>query len=428
MTITSTICSMVNTALLSLTPRERFSATGRLSGTNASEHSGEGMLLAAVAVLMLLAILLWWVSNKRKQHDGQTRPELFAESAGRHGLSIRERQILLAVVVRSGLGQSQDIFTAVDAFDQGAAKLLAECGRTRTAEENESLRAEIAYLRSKLGFEVARSQGGSSPAKRPSSRDIPVGKIIELTRRQRDVSSVQAEVIRNDDLELAVELRTPVEIKPGDSWLARYDFGASFWEFDTAAVRCEGTRLVLNHSDQVRFIHRRRFPRASVALPALVAPLPFMTNLPAARPDAAKEDADPDRGRSVLEAPPFVRGVVTEMAGSGLQIEVPMRVSSGDRVLVIFRLDNVAYPVDLRRPTAGSGCVIADVGRIRHVQEADEKVVMAVELVGLSEMDIDRLVRFTNAIQSRGNASPGDSDPGARAGTDQHAVVAGGMR
>jgi len=82
--------------------------------------------------------------------------ELFAENAVRRGLSGRERQILLAIVMRSGLGRSHDIFTTVDAFDRGASKLLAECARTRTADENERLKTEVVHLREKLGFRVAR--------------------------------------------------------------------------------------------------------------------------------------------------------------------------------------------------------------------------------------------------------------------------------
>ena len=310
--------------LLELTPLQRWAATGKLNPTHTSEHAGVNVLVVAVLLLVLLILLLWWVSHNRKGHGNGVQREFFTESANRRGLGTRERQILLAIVVRSGLGQSEDIFTVVDAFDRGAAKLQEECSQTRTATENEKLRVEIAALRSKLGFELARSQGGAVSDKRPSSRDILVGQIVDLTRRQSDTSNIQAEVVRNDDIELAVELSQELEIDPEDRWLVRYDFGTALWEFDTAVVRSEGTRLVLNHSNHVHFVNRRRFPRLSVHVRAWVARLP-----------AVKE-------RLPLEPPVFAEGTVIEMAGPGLRMEVPVQASIGDRVMVMFQLGDAA--------------------------------------------------------------------------------------
>ncbi len=99
------------------------------------------------------------------------------------------------------------------------AKLLAECVRTRTPEENERLKTEVAYLREKLGFRASRPTSGLGASRRPSSRDIPVGKVVEVTRRRRHASAaIRAEVVRNDDLELAVELTEPVETRAGTLW------------------------------------------------------------------------------------------------------------------------------------------------------------------------------------------------------------------
>jgi hypothetical protein len=425
-----TLTSMLNAAVLALSPVERWSALQRLRGGSTLERPGESTLLIAVVVLGILAVLLWWVSGWRKRHARHAVREDFSESAVRHGLSARERQILLAIVVRSGLGQSQDIFTTVDAFDRGGAKLLAECARTRTADENESLKVEITHLRQKLGFQLARTTGKLASGRRPSSRDIPVGKTVELTRRQRDGSSIQAEVIRNDDIELAVEWSKPVETKAGDLWLARYNFGMSSWEFDTVTIRSDGVRLVLQHSDQVRFVNRRRFPRVAVTLPAMVAAFPFLKSLSGAQPESVRMNADSDLIPSALEAPSFVRGVVTELAGPGLRIVVPVNLRVGDRVLVLLQLDETARSSQPAGKSLDSGCVVADMGYVRHVQSAKGKESsIAVELSGLSETDIDELVRFTNAARLRLGMNPdGNGDESDSANMSPQAVVAGGAK
>jgi hypothetical protein len=387
-TIPNLIYSLMDLVLLGLTPKERWAATGKLSPTNASEHPGVPVLLIAVLILVLLALLLCWVSTRRKGRGSVVQREFFTESANRRGLGTRERQILLAIVVRSGLGQSEDIFTVVDAFDHGATKLQEECSQTRTADENDKLRVEIAALRSKLGFELTRSQGGTASEKRPSSRDILVGQIIDLTRRQRDSSSIQVEVVRNDDIELAVELPQELEIQTGESWSVRYDFGTALWEFDTVMVRCEGKRLVLNHSNRVRFLNRRRFPRLSVHVPAWVAQLPATSE------------------RLPLEPPVFVQGTVVEMAGPGLRLDIPIHAGVGDRVLIMFQLNSASASSGHPKDRNAGAYAISAIGRVQYVKGLPDGASVTMELGGLSEADVDELVRYAYAVQVHPNNNP----------------------
>jgi hypothetical protein len=390
-------------AVQTLTPVERWSAARRVTSDPAQFVSQHGFILVAVAALVVLTSLLWWISHRRKKQTQTLTRELFAENAVRRGLSGRERQILLAIVMRSGLGHSHDIFTAVDAFDRGAAKLLAECVRTRTPEENERLKTEVAYLREKLGFRTSRATSGLGASRRPSSRDIPVGKVVEVTRRRRHASAaIRAEVVRNDDLELAVELTEPVETRAGTLWCARYAFGVYVWEFDTTAVTCNGTRLVLNHTDEVRFVNRRRFPRVSVTTLTLVARFPFAKRGTShSRREARELQNEANSGRTALEAPVFVQGVITELAGPGLRIEVPTQIRPGERILVVFKPP--------RGAAAGAGAdlnldeayVMEDVGQVRHSRVTSTGVSIAVELLGLNETEVDELVRITNAIASK---------------------------
>ncbi len=403
-----------------LTPIERWSAARRLGGGSSAYSSRYEFILAASATMAVLVFLLWWISHRRRTRSGNLTRELFAENAVRRGLSGRDRHILLAIVMRSGLGRSHDIFTTVDAFDRGAAKLLAECARTRTVEENERLKTEVAYLRERLGFRAVRSLGGMVASRRPSSRDIPVGKIVEVTRRRRHQADdpIRAEVVRNDDLELAVELEEPVETRAGDFWCARYAFGVYVWEFDTTAVSCSQTRLVLNHTDDVRFVNRRRFPRVAARMPALVASFPFARRgLLEATGDAGPDQMPADHRPG---APEFVPGMITELAGPGLRIELPMPFRPGERVLVIFRPAGVAGAGD--EPTADERCVVEDMGLVRHSRVTNTGVSIAVELSGLNESEIDEMVRLTNALASRAGARDEADD----AKTEPANVAAGG--
>jgi hypothetical protein len=96
-----------------------------------------------------------WVSYRGWVRGQQQKREMFADDAMRRGLSAHQCQIVQAIAARSGIRRVRDVFTQDDAFDRGAAQLLAECARTRTPQENEYLRAEIAELRAELGFQTA---------------------------------------------------------------------------------------------------------------------------------------------------------------------------------------------------------------------------------------------------------------------------------
>ena len=147
MIVSDLLWSTSQAVIRTLNSIEPWSAARRLSDGPSPYALRYGFILTAVATLVVLILLLWGISRRRRAQSQSSTRELFAENAVRRGLSGRERQILLAIVMRSGLGRSHDIFTTVDAFDRGATKLLAECVRTRTADENEQLKTEVAYLR-----------------------------------------------------------------------------------------------------------------------------------------------------------------------------------------------------------------------------------------------------------------------------------------
>jgi len=135
-------------------------------------------MLGAGAALAVLVVLLIWVSYRRWVQSQQQKREVFADDVTRRGLNARQSQVLLAIVARSGVRRTRDIFTREDAFEQGAARLLAECARTRTSQENEQVKVQIADLREKLGFQVASPSSEDAGPGVPNGWDMPTGRVL----------------------------------------------------------------------------------------------------------------------------------------------------------------------------------------------------------------------------------------------------------
>jgi len=429
------LCNMV---VLALTPTERWKAAGRF-GSSMTEH---WFILTGVAVIIVLTALLFMISLRRATQKHKVSGRLFIDYAEKRGLSGREREILLETANKAGLKRSQAIFNMAGAFDHGAGKMIEESLAQQGAEESQWLRTELSFLREKLGFQkkCSVSIDSATKLKRPSSRQIPAGKQLHITRRTPpDSGDIESAVIKNDNMELTLKLTTPVESKLGELWRARYYFGVSVWEFDTSVVRCNGEILVLNHSDDIRFISRRRFLRVRVNEPAFIARFPFSRTLPPNNVSSKKghwsNRGSVDKSGNTWGPPEFMPAIVTELGGPGLRIEAPLELKAGDRVLVIVNLSETidARPsnagfrlkpavggsiLDTRsvrsKPLTSNGTrresrIIEDIGEVRHTKAIQDGFSIAVELTGLSDSNVSELIRATNAASIRSNSNRQDS-------------------
>lgn len=399
MTITLLLTPGLKAATLALTPLERLKATGSRLGAN-FETDFWFILSALLAVILLIVVFLVVNYSRRTQQRGAGNG-LFTEYARKIGLSRYESKILLQMAQKAGLKQSEAIFTMADVFDRGADEIMQGILSKLSIEESERLKTDLSFLREKLGFQkkYGSAIGPKERPRRLSSRQIPVGKKLHITRRKaRNLSDIESTVVRNDDAGLMVRMAVQVESSPGESWRAHYYFGASVWEFDTSVVSCGGDILVLNHSDEVRFINRRRFLRVPVNRPAFVARFPFARMLQSV---SSLEDRKLNDGKKTSSwgPPEFVPAVVTELAGPGLRIELPLEVKTGDRVLVVFELDGKSSRSSDLQKTNGTtpARIVEDVGEVRHVKTIEKGFSIAVELTGLGDSDIDELIRATNA-------------------------------
>jgi len=411
-----------------LTPVQRWKAAGDRFGISFfAEH---WFLLTAAALAIILAVLLLVVYHNYIVQQRKMGNKLFIEYAEKSGLSERERQFLLDIATKAGLKQIEAIFTMRSAFDHGAAIMIEESiARQQTSAQTEQLRAELSFLREKLGFQkrALDSVGLSTKAKRLSSRQIPIGKTIHLARRTSRVSdSIESTVTENNDIELVVKLIKPVKIIFGEVWCARYYFGASVWEFDTSVVSCNGDVLVLNHSDELRFVNRRRFLRVPVDKPAFIAHFPFARTPAASGRKSMKSfrmyRSSASASDSVWGPPEFVPAVVTELAGPGLRIEAPLEVKVDDRVLVVLKLDEEEDQDSARQKREDTprhfasqsetaeppSKIIEDIGEVRHTKIIPNGFSIAVELIGLSDSDVNDLIRATNAASLRTGAESQD--------------------
>jgi hypothetical protein len=403
----------VNAAILALTPIEKWRAARRME----TGFVGENWLILICAIaIVALTVLLIVATYKHMAKERKTANQLFFEYSDRAGLSRRERQILMDIAATTKLKRNESIFTMVTAFDRGAAELTKQTLAEQGAEAGSSLGDELTVLREKLGFQRQRtaSKGPATKPNKPSTRQIPTGKKLHITRRAADKSAdIESTVIENNDTDLTVKLKVSLESSPGEVWSVRYYFGASVWEFDTSSVSCDGNALVLNHSDDVRFVNRRRFVRVPVNKPTLIARFPFA--IPASNKDNGKEPsgtgADSAGASGEAFGPPeFIPASVTELAGPGLRIEAPLEVNVGDRVLVILKLSeeddrNSGSQTNSKRSRAK---IVEDIGEVRHTRALENGFSIAVELTGLSDADIGELVRATNAASLKAGAKTRD--------------------
>ena len=394
MAATSVIVVGLSNGILALTAFERLEAMRRL---NTNFMMQRWFIITGVAAIVILVILFFVIDYHKRVRGRNASRRLFDEYAEKRGMSSRERQLLMEITHRAGLRQNEAIFTMERAFDAGSTKILDESLDQQMPEGSKRLRIELFFLREKLGFQRQSSSSGGLPMKlrKMSTRQIPAGKKFYITRRkERDSDGIECTVTKNDYTELTIEMSSAVEIAAGEVWVVRYYFGASAWEFESSVLRSDGKVLVLNHTDNVRFINRRRFLRVAVNKSGFIAPFPF----------ARMVGKGVDEKRATSEGwllPEFVPAIVTELAGAGLCVRAPLDVKAGDKVLVVFRLDEEQNK-DGGEQKAPEAKIVQDIGEVRHTTVIPNGLQIAVELIGLSDSDIGELIRATNAASLKG--------------------------
>ncbi|MHC4739071.1 MAG: PilZ domain-containing protein [Planctomycetota bacterium] len=386
----------LNATILALTPVQRWQAARRPGANFVTEN---WFMIASVGAIIVLAVLLLVVSYYNRRTQGRTNQQLmFFKEATKRGLSHHESQTLLRIAAYAKLKQSESVFNISRAFERGTAVMMEKSlAQGQETEESKQLKTELSFLREKLGFQSqpVRSIGTAGRSRKLSSREIPVGKKVHITRRtNRTSDNIEARVIKNSEEELTLKLAMSVRINFGELWRVRYYFGASVWEFDTSVVSYDGDILILNQNDDVRFINRRRFLRVPVSKQAFVASFPFSRQISGGSGNNENISVD------MWGPPEFVPAVVTELAGPGLRIESRLEAKVADRILIMLRLDEEngrGSAEDGQNSKIKASKIIEDIGEVRQVVHIKNGFSIAVELTGLNDSDVSELIRATNA-------------------------------
>ena len=387
--------SLLTGAVSELTPLQRWQAARWFN--NIMNQSW--FIIASVTAVFILVMLLVLVTYHRIINERKKINQLFMDYAGKRGLSSREIHILINIASKAKLKRSESIFTMSDVFDRGATQIIRSAFAQYGAQRSRYLSAELSVLREKLGFSKRKSNSTDLAVrqKEPNSRQIAIGRKLYLTSLDSDdFFEVETEVKENNELELIVELTKQLELKKGSLLCARYYYGAPVWEFDTSVIEAKDNVLVLNQSENVRFVNRRRFLRVPVSEPAFIAAFPFSRIM------------DEEKQSSVTTnnswgPPKFVPADVTELAGPGLRVMAPLEVKIGDRVAVILKLSQTK-PKDVLHSDLtpnenfNSYKVVEDIGVVRHTEAVENGLSIAVELTGLNDSNVSELVRETNIV------------------------------
>ena len=377
----------------SLSPSQRLDAARWFDG-NFSGQDTFILICGVILVVLTMLFIIVTLSNSIKRRRNSNR--LFIEYADKRGLNIRERHILLNIAMKARLRKVESIFSMSDVFDRGATQMIRSSIVKDVAKRSRYLSAELSILREKLGFrrkrtitDLALKQG------KPDSRQIPEGRKLYITSVDTtEFFEAEALVIENNELELSVQPVQPVECEPGDKLCVRYYLDAPIWEFDTSVLRTADNILILQHSDNIRYVNRRRFLRVAVNEPAYIASFPFAKEL--SSNEKSERDDENNSSQDLWGPPKFVRADVTELAGPGLRLVTTLEVKVGDRVAVVLKLRNEGLSDFSQKNKQKPEKVIEDIGIVRHTQALEEGFSIAIELTALNESNISEMVRATN--------------------------------
>ncbi|MFA5423597.1 MAG: hypothetical protein WC374_07025 [Phycisphaerae bacterium] len=380
-----------NNLILALTPIEKWQAAQNLDSSFSIQQ-----WIFMFAGLVFAALIITGFIKFARQRAGQdtNSSNIFHEQANKRGLSEQESRVLLYIARLAELGDSTEIFTMKKAFDLGAHRLTREAAGTMDCENIKRLTAELGRLREKLGYLVRLGEASdAADGDKPSSRTIPRGKNVYVTRRtSHGVDDIEATVIANSDEGLAVRLPFKVDSMYGEQWQVRYFYGASVWEFDVPVISGQGDVLVLGHSNNIRFINRRRFLRVPVNRRAFIAAFPFEKDV------NTDSGGDSEKSQNVFESglvlPQFIPAVLTELAGPGLRFESALELKINQAVAVVFELEFSRHQQTEQQEHEIR--IIQATGRVRHIREIEKGFSVAVEMTGLAEAEINELIRATN--------------------------------
>lgn len=357
--------------VLALSPLERLQAVrSGLSGPNILRD--RWFILIAGLAILILAISLVVLRKKQYKKFTAFSANLFDAAADRWGLNEDERELLLEAANNSCPQSPILIFESSEFFDKGTAWILNKGFKDGyNLEQRKKLYLKFSDIKNKIGLTkpTYKNTLRASKSNNMTSRNVRVGAAVRLIDDKNPTLKYQAEIVDINEIELWLKPQSFVEVEPGQIWRIHYQCGACVWEFLSGCIGVEQGNLILCHSEDVKFINRRRFQRVGIKRNCKIAlfdnQVEFDWDLP-------------------IPVPQFYDALVIELSGPGLQILSDIEFKSGQRLLIVADIEK--------------GLCVQDVAEVRHSSKHNGKNVIAVELIGLDDAALAKLVKLTNKI------------------------------
>jgi hypothetical protein len=144
---------------------------------------------------------------------------------------------------------------------------------------------------------------------------------------------------------------------------------------------------------------REHFQQIALNRPALVAQFPIAKTVAGEGGNDHKAINDLSQGSGSIQ-PAFVSGTLTEVSGASVRVEAPLKVEEGDRVLVILGLAETNSSGERRQQAKTELKILEDVGEVKQIKAIGEGLSMEIELTGLDDMELGRLIEQTNGVSA----------------------------
>lgn len=358
-----------------LTPQERFQAVRQLDSSGGSNLlTNKWFVLLGWSVIILLSLLLVAVRQMRKEKATVSKERHFNDQADALNLTPQERDTVKTIADLAGIKHRSMVFSMRETFNSGLTKLKQNIlAHDYNPDEWANLKAQLSGIKEKLGFSENKYRTLNNRSSRElTSRQIPIGTEVVMTLKKDQRQCVLgAIIIESNEFEMLLQCSDNITCQGGDIWILKFQNGAVTWEFEAITVELAAQGLKLSHSENVRFVNRRRFEGVKTSQPAGIAVFPVFRE--------TTGDTKPFEIR-------FNPAEVIEIAGSRLSFKTSIDLHIRQRVIVLFELEH--------------GRVMQDIGEVRNIVESDTERSYQIEMIGLSHKDINELIRITNQILS----------------------------
>ena len=327
-------------------------------------------VLIGLGALALAGLIASWLHTRRQERRKWDRFKTLGEHAGLRG---RELVLLRRLVQVAGLKEPSTIYTNEDVFNTAALKIMKTPQVIALPDmTRRDLQGSLVSMHIKLRFGLVE-EGDELDVFR-SSRQIEIGSKVFITKMGQQMS-IEAEVTGNSRVEFVLTADEEIPARrDGDTLTIRYAQGHGAWEFDTTVVRCDGKSVAVDHSQELRAVNFRRFPRIATKMHAMVAIIPFHL------------------GASVKPLE-FITVEIVEIAGPGLLVKMPVLTEIGRSILIRLQLDAERF--------------IQGMTKVRRVlSDRPGGPYTAVEFVELDADELTELTRATN-LAAKHKLSPG---------------------